>query len=717
MRIRFLLACLLLASVVTAQSKPPVADKKPATKTVAGVTLTDNYQWLEDGTTPQEKAWVAAENDYSRSYLDSIAARKPIYDWLLQLEHETGVDYAAVQYRGGKIFAIKYDPKLQQPVLVTLNSANDLASEQVIVDPNKLNDKGTTSIQFFVPSLDGKYVAVCMPEGGSENGGVTVFETATGKQLTDEVPRVQFATGGGSVTWNGDGSGFYYTRYPHAGERAEADINFYQQVYFHKLGTPTADDTYAIGKDFPRIAEVTLQTSDDGRWVLATVELGDGGQYEHLLLGPDGKWNQITRFEDGVTAIGFGQDGALYIDDTKNALNGKIERLPLDGAGPVKLGNATVVVPEGKAAIEAFGFTISGQFPAFLATKTRLYVLETVGGPQQIRVFDHQGKELGKVPLEPVSAVSDTVALDGDNILVHSQTFLKAGSYSQYDPVTAKLTQTALRLEKEVDFSDVEVVRETATSKDGTKVPMTILRKKGIKLDGQNPTILNGYGGFGLSISPQWDPTVKVWLDRGGVMVVANLRGGGEFGESWHRDGMLLQKQHVFDDLIACAEHLIAAHYTSPEKLGIQGGSNGGLLMGAVMTQRPELFHAVNSDVGIYDMTILESSPNGQFNVTEYGSIKDPEQAKALLAYSPYQHIVDGKHYPVVLFMTGDNDSRVDPAHSRKFVARLQSAGATAYLRTSANAGHGGIGAAESERVAWAADSWAFFFDQLGVKW
>ena len=272
-------------------------------------------------------------------------------------------------------------------------------------------------------------------------------------------------------------------------------------------------------------------------------------------------------------------------------------------------------------------------------------------------------------------------------------------------------------MQKEVDLGEIEVVRETATSKDGTKVPFTVLYKKGTPLDGKNPTILNAYGGFGLSMTPSWDPILKMWIDRGGVYAIANIRGGGEFGESWHKAGMLLEKQHGFDDFIASAEGLIAAHYTSPEKLGIEGGSNGGLLMGAVMTQRPELFHAVNSSVGIYDMTMLESTENGQFNVTEYGSIKDPAQFKAMLAYSPYQHVQDGKHYPVSLFMTGDNDARVDPAHSRKFVARLEQAGATAYLRTSANAGHGGIGAAESERLSWASDSWAFFFDQLDVKW
>lgn len=720
MRARLLFLIMSLAAFAVAQpdtAKPPVAAKHPVTKDIDGVKLIDNYQWLENGSNPEVKAWVQQENAYSRAYLDNRSARQPIYDWLEKLEHQTGIAYAEVEFRGGTIFALKHDPALQQPVLVAMKSADDPASAQVVVDPNKLDPKGTTSIEFYMPSLDGKYVAVCMPVGGSESGGVEIFETATGKKLNDEVPRVQNGTAGGSVTWNADGSGFYYTRYPRQGERPAADMDFYQQIYFHKLGTPVSEDKYEIGKDFPRIAEITLQTSDDGQWVLATVELGDGGQYEHFLRGPDDQWTQLTHFQDGITAVGFGPDDALYIDDTKSALNGKIERLPLDPKAPTTLASAKLIVRESKASIEAFGFTISGQFPDFVATQDRLYVIETIGGPQEVRIFDHAGRALGSVPLPPVSAVDHLVALEGDRILVDTQSFVNPPAYYMFDPAGGKLAETGLRIENAEPLPNLEVVRVTATSKDGTKVPMTVLYKKGTKLDGHRPAILTAYGGFGLSTTPGWNPTLKMWIDRGGVYAIGNVRGGGEFGEAWHRAGMLLNKQHVFDDFIACAERLIAGHYTDPGELGIQGGSNGGLLMGAVMTQRPDLFRAVNSDVGIYDMTILESSPNGQFNVTEFGSIKNPAQLQAMLAYSPYQHVVNGTHYPVSLFMTGDNDPRVDPAQSRKFVARLQAAGATAYLRTSANAGHGGIGAAESERLAWAADAWAFFFDQLGMKW
>jgi prolyl oligopeptidase len=267
-----------------------------------------------------------------------------------------------------------------------------------------------------------------------------------------------------------------------------------------------------------------------------------------------------------------------------------------------------------------------------------------------------------------------------------------------------------------VDFSDTEVVREVATSKDGTKVPMSIIRRKGTRLDGQNATLLTAYGGFGISLTPSYDLTARIWLDQGGVMAIGNLRGGSEFGEEWHKTGMLTHKQNVFDDFAACAQHLIKAGYTNPSKLAIQGASNGGLLMGAALTQHPNLFRAVVSGVGIYDMLRNELSPNAVFNVTEYGSIKDPEQFRALYAYSPYHHVVKGTAYPAVLFMTGANDPRVNPMNSRKMTAALEAAttsGLPILLRTSADTGH--IGSSLDEEIDEGADTFAFVFQQLGM--
>jgi prolyl oligopeptidase len=621
-----------------------------------------------------------------------------------------------LQAAGGLLFALKWQPGKQQPMLVTLKSPDDPQSEHVILDPSSVDPTGHTSIQFYEPSVDGKEVAVCLAEGGSEAGNVHVYDAVTGKALSDVVPRVNFPTAGGSVAWNADGSGFYYTRYPHEGERPPQDVNFYQQVYFHKLGTPANQDSYVIGKNFPRIAEISLSTSDDGKYLLAIVANGDGGEYEHFLLSPEGKWRQLTEWSDQISAAAFGADDALYLVSRNGAPRGKMLRLSL--AAP-DLKKATVIVPKGESVIQGFGFALSG-FPAnFAATKGRLYVVDLVGGPNQIRVFDLAGKPLGSVPIEPVSAVSQVLRMPNGELLFRNSSYVKPGAWYIFDPQQTKTRATALHSTSPVDFSDVEAVREFGVSKDGTKVPINIIRKKGIQLDGTHPTVLTGYGGFGISLTPRFDPSLRMWLDAGGVYAIANLRGGGEFGEEWHKAGMLTNKQHVFDDFIAAAEHLIEAKYTNPQKLGIEGGSNGGLLMGAVLTQRPDLFRAVVSVAGLYDMLRFETTQNGQFNVTEYGSVRDPEQFRALYAYSPYQHVKDGAKYPAILLTVGENDLRVDPWHSRKFAARLQAAtssGKPVFFLSFSDAGHGGIGAGEDQQIAMETFNWSFLFDQLGVN-
>jgi prolyl oligopeptidase len=304
-------------------------------------------------------------------------------------------------------------------------------------------------------------------------------------------------------------------------------------------------------------------------------------------------------------------------------------------------------------------------------------------------------------------------------VLFRSNSFVRPPAWYRFDPDEEEPARTALFVSSPADFHDVEVQRAYATSRDGTRVPLSILRRKGVALDGNNPTILYGYGGYGISISPFFDPGLSLWLEQGGVYAVANLRGGGEYGEAWHLAGNLTRKQTVFDDFLACAEHLVGAGYTNSGRLAIMGGSNGGLLMGAAFTQRPDLFRAVVSFVGLYDMLRVELDPNGAFNVTEFGTVADPEQFRALYAYSPYHRVVDGAAYPAVIFITGENDGRVNPAHSRKMTARLQAAsgsGRPVLLRTSASAGHG-LGTSLHERIVEETDMYAFLFDQLGMRY
>jgi prolyl oligopeptidase len=322
------------------------------------------------------------------------------------------------------------------------------------------------------------------------------------------------------------------------------------------------------------------------------------------------------------------------------------------------------------------------------------------------------------VPVPPVAYVGGLVRRQGDDVLFGSQTFVEPFGWYRYDPVSRVVTKLPLSTTSPVSFTDVEVVRDSAVSKDGTHIPMTILMRKGTKLDGNNPTLLYGYGGYGISETPSFSPMRRLWFDNHGVYVVANIRGGGEFGEEWHKNGSLTKKQNVFDDFAACAQHLIDSKYTTSTKLAIMGGSNGGLLMGAELTQHPGLFRAVVSFVGIYDMLRVELFANGAFNVTEFGTVKNPDQFKALYAYSPIHHVKDGTPYPAVLFLTGDNDGRVDPANSRKMTARLQAAtssGLPILLRTSASSGHG-IGSSLSVVVEEETDVYSFLFYMLGIR-
>ena len=598
---------------------------------------------------------------------------------------------------------MKFQPPKQQQLLVRLTSADDLKSEKVVLDPNVLDAKGTTAIDWFVPSLDGKYVAVSLSKGGSEDGTLHFYETATGKVLPDTIAHVQYPTAGGSAAWNADGTGVYYTRFPRKGERPDADLNFYQHVYFHKIGTPDSEDTYSIGKDFPRIAEIALEAARDGKYVLATVANGDGGDFAHYLLAPDGTWKQITQFSDEIKIARLGRDNALYLVSRAGAPRGKILRLPLDVP---ELKNAAEIVAAGDAVIEHI-----------VPTSDALFVGDLLGGPSQIRRFDLNGKNETIIPLPQISAVQEMLALEDGSLLFRDISYTEPAAWFNCPNQKTEPVKTALRSTSPVSFADIEVRREFATSKDGTKVPLNILFRKETKRNGQNPTLLYGYGGYGISMSPNFEFTRRLWFDGGGIYVVANIRGGGEFGDEWHKAGNLTKKQNVFDDFAAAAEYLIKENYTRPEKLAIMGASNGGLLMGAMITQHPDLFRTAVSSVGIYDMLRVELAPNGAFNVTEFGTVKDPEQFKALNAYSPYHHVVDGTKYPSVLMMTGANDGRVAPYHSRKMTARLLAANKSEnriLLRTSTSAGHG-IGTALSERIKQLADIYAFLFAQLGI--
>jgi prolyl oligopeptidase len=683
---------------LTVCSLPAQTPKKPVTDTYGKVTVTDDYRWLENFDDPAVKQWADAQNAAARSFLEALPDRDSVSRELRQIFQPAKPRYFPIEQRGGKIFAMKSDRQHQHQIVVTLASLDDLASERTVLDPDAIDPQHLTEIDFAVPSVDGRYLAASLSTGGSESGDVHVYETATGQPLPDTIARVNYATAGGALVWNTDSSGFYYTRYPRDGERAAADMHFYQQVYLHKLGDKPENDAYAIGKDFPRIAEIAFAASSDSRYIGVSVAYGDGGDHEYWLLAPGRPWRQLASAGDEVKQIAFGYKKDIYLVSKHGAPRGKV--LHMDVAETVD--QATPIVPESTAVIESVAPTKDGPL-----------VNELAGGPSALQFLPSDGTPVN-VHVPAISSV-DCSNLDGIGAICHVGSYLDTGGYFRFDPKSRKLTPTALRTPPPVPLDGFVVTRRFAVEKDGTKVPLNIIHRKGLALDGSHPTLLTGYGGYNISLTPNYPAPFVPLLERGVVFVEANLRGGGEYGEDWHNQGKLTKKQNVFDDFTACAKYLIAHKYTEPSKLAIIGGSNGGLLMGAALTQHPEMFHAVVSMVGIYDMLRVELSPNGAFNVTEFGTVKEADQFKALYAYSPYRHVTDGTQYPAILLTTGDNDARVDPMQSRKMAARLEASGTKqqVLLRTSSTAGHG-IGSSIDDNVALWTDIDAFLLKELG---
>jgi prolyl oligopeptidase len=697
----FLTGFIISRVAVAADAGAPKSDQHAVTDVYHQVTVSDPYRWLENTADPKVHAWSAAQDARTRKYLDELPQRAPIFEQLLSQISATSSSYRGLHAVGPGVFAYYSQPPKQQPMIALLTNAANPSPARIIVDPNTMNPKGTTAIDWFVPSPDGKILAVSMSENGSEDGTLHLFDVASGKEVGPLIPRVQYPTGGGSLEWRADAQGFWYTRYPGPDQPAP-EQHFFQQVYFHRMGDDPSKDAYVLGKGFPKVAEIKLDARYNPKLLVVSVANGDGGEFAHYVIGAGGGAQQVTHFDDKVVAVTADADGALYLVSRKGAPHGRLLKL---GPGVTDLSRATTIVPESDAVMLA-----SGEFGGepVVVTPDALYLRELIGGPSRVAIFDHAGKPEGTLPLPNVAAVGEAEPLSDGTLLYSVETYLRPPYFSRYDSKTAKASDTQLAQTSPVSFSDTEVIRELVKSKDGTSIPINIVRRKGTQLNGMNPVLLYGYGGFGISETPGFlGANVRLWLD-----------GGGEFGEDWHAQGALTRKQNVFDDFLAAAEHLIEEKYTDRNHLAILGGSNGGLLMGAALTQRPDLFRAVVSLVGIYDMLRVELDPNGLFNTTEYGSVKDPEQFQALYAYSPYHRVKDGTAYPAIFMATGETDGRVNPAHSRKMIARLQAAtssGRPVYLSINAHAGHG-IGSALSIRVNQQADAYAFLFDQLGMK-
>ncbi|MGO8701193.1 MAG: hypothetical protein ACLQVY_26180 [Limisphaerales bacterium] len=483
--------------------------REPVTNCYDGVAVVDDYRWLEEATNPAVEEWVRRQNERTHSYFAALAFREGIAQELQELLTDESARYSLGFFRHGYYFALRNKPPAQQPVLVQLKSVFRPALRRTVFDPNLWNTNGTTAIDWYVPSPDGGIVAVSLSENGSEDGTLHFFDTATGQALADTIPGVQYPTAGGSAAWNADGSGVFYTRYPRPSERPAPDQRFFQQVWFHKLGAPASADTYEIGKDLPRIAEIELDSSEDGQWVLASVANGDGGDFAHYLRHSSGQWQQLTSFDDAIKQIKFGHDEALYLLSKKDAPRGTILRMPL--ADPV-LTNAQVLVPEGRNVVQDYAPSSHG-----------LYVVEMEGGPSRLLFYRTGSPSAETAPILPVSSVDSLQCWTNDDLLFANSSFIDPGGWFDWHPGLTDSRRTALCMTSPVSFDDTEVVREFATSKDGTRVPINIMRKKGLRLDGTNPTILYGYGGYGVNLTPSFNVTRRIWFDAGGVYAIANL--------------------------------------------------------------------------------------------------------------------------------------------------------------------------------------------------
>jgi len=673
------------------------ASRIPVTTTYHGVEVTEHYRWLEDASCEQTVAWTRAQQQRTRAYFDGIPWRDALRRRVEQLLKADMTTYKALLCGGSTFFALKVQTPRQQPFLVALTDLDDLSTERVVVDPEEIDASGQTTIDWFVPSPDGRKIAVSLSQHGTEDGSLHIYDVDSGELVDEPIPHVNLM--GGSVAWRKDSSALWYTL-------CADPAGFEQQVYFRELGGASDRVDLAGGFADGRIAENFLSASADGRWVMDRVQKGDGGQWQVFLRSQsaDGVWWQVADIAEACVHAVFGSD-ALYLLCRRDAPRGKVLRLPVSEG--VTVADAEQIVPPGDLDIEDLA-----------VTRDTVWVVDTDGGPQQVRAFDHNGRPLPPVRIPAVSSVSSYFTpirtVGHDRIAWSCQSFTTPATWWIAADGQAP-RPTALKTTTPVDLAGYQVTREFATSKDGTRIPLNVIAAPGTPRDGTTAALLTAYGGFSISLVPQFHPETLLWLEQGGVYMVANIRGGGEFGQAWHHAGRLASKQNCFDDFIACADHLHHSGITSRQRLAVTGGSNGGLLMGAVLTQRPDIARAVVAEVPVMDSLRAETTTNGKFNTTEYGTVADPELFAALRGYSPYHNVVDAAEYPAVLLTAGENDTRVDAWHAKKMTARLQEATSSPQpvLLRIKSTGH--FAGSLDQAIDQTTDRYAFLFDQLGL--
>lgn len=697
---RLLLAASALAIAPLTLAGPPATEQRPVTDEMHGQRIVDEYRWLEplESESEEVRAWTTAQNDHTRSVLDRLPARKDIEARLAELMSIGTV--SAPLMRGNRYFYTERKGTENQAVLY-LREGHD-GTPRVLLNPNTLDDKGLYALDWFVPSEDGSLLAFGLSHAGDEMTVLYVMDVTSGRWLADEIQGKVVFTG-----WLADNTGFTYGM-------LENPKDAYSRVYkLHLLGTHHRQDPEILRQDAPsRIPSAGI--TRDGRWMV--ISIFEGWAKQEILVFDADHWRRTGEINRVPIAVGldarfeaeFVQGDTLYLFTTLNTPNGALYAVDLNN--PARE-NWTLILPERKDAV----------LQSVSQARGRMMASYQVDATSRLEQFTYSGKSLGEIALPGIGTAGIVTRDDRTEAFLTFTSFNTPPSIYRLDLAEPR-PQLALwaRPEVPVDPSTVEVKQVFFASKDGTRVPMFIVHKKGLVLNGENPCILYGYGGFNISLTPSFTPTRFPWFEMGGVYAVANLRGGSEYGEDWHRAGMLENKQNVFDDFYAAAEYLIANGYTRPERLACQGGSNGGLLTGVAVTQRPDLFAAAISAVPLLDMLRYHHFLMAKFWIPEYGSPDDPTHFQWLRRYSPYHNIKPGVKYPAVLFTAGENDNRVHPNHARKMVARMQALAANDHetkpilLWVDREGGHG-QGKPLSLRIRDAADQFIFCAWQTGM--
>ncbi|MHC5774915.1 prolyl oligopeptidase family serine peptidase [Nostoc sp.] len=686
----------------------PSSHKSDQVDNYHGTLVADPYRWLEDPDSEETRTWIEAQNQVTFGYLSEIPTREKIKQRLTKLwDYEKyGIPFKEGESLGDgssdRYFYFKNDGLQNQSVLYTLKTLDD--QPKVLLDPNKLSEDGTVALSGLSISENGKLLAYGLSASGSDWQEWKVRDIETGEDLQDHLKWIKFS----GASWTHDHQGFFYSRYDEPNEKTQLeDVNYYQKLYYHQLGKPQSEDILIYHRPDQKEWGFSGGVTEDGRYLIISIWLGTDSKnlvFSKDLTNPNAEVVElINQFEADYSFIN-NDDSIFYFRTDLNAPRGRV--IAIDTKNPAKE-NWREIIPQSAETLESVGI-LNNQFVADYLKDAH----------SQIKIFDLKGAFVREVELPGLGSAGGFGGKRHDTETFYIYTsFTAPGTIYRYDMITGK--STVFR-QPQVDFNpdDYETTQVFYHSKDGTKIPMFITHKKGIKLDGNNPTYLYAYGGFSASMTPSFSVSLLVWMEMGGVYAMPNIRGGGEYGEEWHQGGMKDKKQNVFDDFISAAEWLIANKYTKTDKLAIAGGSNGGLLVGACITQRPDLFGAALPAVGVMDMLRFHKFTIGWAWTSEYGSADNPEEFPALYAYSPLHNIKPDTAYPATLITTADHDDRVVPAHSFKFAAALQEAhagDAPTLIRIETKAGHG-AGKPTAKIIEEAAEKWAFLVRTLDVE-